>query len=161
MSLIPPYLTRVEVDADEERDDGLLYGAVRGRAGERRVGVLHAQQHGLASRPPKGSVGVKLAMGGRHAQPIMFGAEHPSMRPRMQPGETVLYNAYGEAVSIVQNNIRIVSGGTITIKAATIVLDGDCRIGGADASRPASAQGTIDTGGDVEVSNFATRVWLK
>lgn len=54
-----------------------------------------------------------------------------------------------------------VEDGKITLKADAIVLDGMVYLGGADASRPASAQGALDTRGDAQVNNLATRVLLK
>ncbi len=51
--------------------------------------------------------------------------------------------------------------GKATITAQTIVLDGVVKLGGADADTPASMKGTIDTNGDADVSNLATRVFVK
>ncbi|WP_128292012.1 phage baseplate assembly protein domain-containing protein [Afifella aestuarii] len=160
MSQFRPYLTRLEIDSDRE-SDGLLLLSGRGRAGEAPRDILWMQQHGLASRPPQGAVGAFLALGGAHAQPLAVGGEHPGLRPRMEAGETVIYNAHGQAVSIVKNNIRIVGGDSVHIKATTIILDGECRLGGEDASRPASAEGTVDSDGDVDTGNLATRVYVK
>lgn len=49
---------------------------------------------------------------------------------------------------------------TITLKADTIILDGTCKLGGSgsDTFVPASKQGTVDTAGDSDTSNFATKV---
>lgn len=51
------------------------------------------------------------------------------------------------------------SGGSINLKAATIVLDGDVHLGGA-GGEPASKKGTLDTSGDSDVANLATRVFV-
>jgi phage baseplate assembly protein gpV len=60
-----------------------------------------------------------------------------------------------------QGDINETSQGTITITAPKIVLDGQCYLGGPDANRLASAKGTIDTAGEADVSNLATKVFVK
>lgn len=54
-----------------------------------------------------------------------------------------------------------VENGKVTITADTIVLEGDVKLGGADADKPASMKGTIDTGGNADISNLATKVFVK
>lgn len=51
--------------------------------------------------------------------------------------------------------------GTMTLTAPTIVLNGFVKIGGADAANPVSMLGTIDTHGDAEASNLATKAVVK
>lgn len=51
--------------------------------------------------------------------------------------------------------------GTLTIHAETIVLDAFVKLGGADADKPASMRGTLDSAGHAEVSNLSTRVLVK
>jgi hypothetical protein len=52
-----------------------------------------------------------------------------------------------------------IKAGKITLKAATITLDtDDLRLGGDDASRPVSAQGTVTSDGAIDNSNFLTTV---
>ncbi|MBY6244141.1 hypothetical protein [Methylosinus sp. Sm6] len=54
-----------------------------------------------------------------------------------------------------------VEGGKVTITADRIILSGTVYLGGADASKPAAMEGTIDTRGDADVSNLATKVFVK
>jgi phage gp45-like len=162
MSGQSPYLTRFELDEDEERDDGYLYASGRGRAGHAPKHILQPQQFGLSSRPPPGSIGMQLALGGDHSTSLLIGAEHPSHRPKMGGGHTVLYDAYGQAISIVETMIRFVANEKIVLVAPMIVLESaDIRLGGEDAARPASAQGTLDSAGHAEQANFATTVRMK
>ena len=58
-------------------------------------------------------------------------------------------------------SLRIVHAATIHLIAPDIILEGNVYIGGPDADRPASAQGTIDTAGAADILNPATKVWLK
>lgn len=51
--------------------------------------------------------------------------------------------------------------GLVHIKATKIVLEGDCYVGGEDGAKPASREGTIDSCGCADESNFATKVFLK
>lgn len=72
------------------------------------------------------------------------------------------------SVKLSQGEIKAVVGGasltmttdTITAKAGTVVLDGEVKLGSPSASRPASAQGTIDSRGDADSGNFATKVFV-
>jgi phage baseplate assembly protein V len=50
------------------------------------------------------------------------------------------------------------SADTATIKAATIVLDGAVKLGGADASRELALRDSVDSNGDKQVSNLSTKV---
>ena len=50
--------------------------------------------------------------------------------------------------------------GKATITADEIVLAGTVKLGSADASTPAAMKGTIDTGGNADISNLATKVFV-
>lgn len=56
------------------------------------------------------------------------------------------------------NYLKLDGASTATLHAATIVLDGDVKLGGPGASRPLSAQGTTDSRGDADSGNFLTKV---
>lgn len=147
-----------------EIDDSGTQQRVRatGLAGEEFDNVVRAQSFGVSSSPPRGSEGVLLEQGGRSDRAHILGLEHPDHRPRnVELGGTVLYDANGQAVSLVKNNLRIVGGGTVTISAPKIVLDGTVYLGGVDADKPASMLGTVDSAGHTEQSNLATRVFVK
>ncbi len=75
------------------------------------------------------------------------------------------YKADGNGVVTVTdkggNKITLDGSSTITLHAATIVLDGTVKLGGADASLEVSARGTTDSSGDAETGNFLTKVFGK
>jgi hypothetical protein len=58
----------------------------------------------------------------------------PGSRPKnIGAGETVLYNAHGDVVSIIKNKVRIVTT-TYEVVATDIILDGTVRLGGGAGS---------------------------
>jgi phage gp45-like len=121
---------------------------------------VRAQHFGLSSVPPAGSEGLALALGGGMDRVHVLGMEHPQKRPTNQPGgSTVLYDAAGNAVSIVGGNLRIVHSAKVSIVAPIIELVGTVTLGGAAGSGvPAAKQGTLDTAGNADTSNLATKV---
>lgn len=116
----------------------------------RESGKAYRQQgHGLSTVPPVGSEGFVTALGGRSDRLLFQQGEHKDHRARKQkPGDTVLYDAHGNAVSLIEKNIRIVSGGTVTIKAPKIVLDGEVHLGG-EGGELVHRKGDADSGGDI------------
>jgi phage baseplate assembly protein V len=129
-----------------------------GLTSEQLKRVVHSQQFGFSSVPPAGSEGLLAEHGGRSDRSHVFHTEHPDYRPTgYSPGDSVLYDAHGNICSLIKKNINIVGAQTITLKAQTVIFDSqDIRFGGADASRPCSAQGTVDSCGCVDSSNFST-----
>lgn len=145
-----------------EDDGDMQMMRLKGRRGEMFSGVPRVQPFGFSSNPPAGSHGLMLGLGGRHDRAMAIGVEHPASRPRnVSAGGTVIYDANGQAVSLVEHQIRLVSAQRITLKAPEIVLEGLVKLGGADADKPASMEGTTDTSGDADVGNFATKVLMK
>jgi phage baseplate assembly protein V len=131
-----------------------------GLTGELFYNVPRHKEFGFSSSPPAGSTGLLTALGGRSDRAMVHGLDHPAYGPRDLPsGATAIYDASGNAISLVQSNIRVVSPGTVTITAPTIVLDGDVHLGGTGGV-PAAMQGTVDTGGNADVSNLATKVFV-
>lgn len=87
--------------------------------------AVRSQHFGLSSNPPAGSEGLLLALGGGFDRGHILGLEHPQHRPTNTPiGGTVLYDAGGNAVSLIMNKIRIVSPAAIEITAPSIKLTG-------------------------------------
>lgn len=158
---IPGLMRRVSlVELDDSGSQQRLRAT--GLAGEEFVNVVRAQHFGLTSVPPKGAEGLLLAQGGRSDRAHILGLEHGDHRRRdVEVGGTVLYDANGQAISLVRNALRIVGSGTITIKANKVVIDAEVHLGGADADKPASMLGTIDSAGHSEQSNLATKVFVK
>lgn len=142
--------------------DGIQRVTARGLKGSTYSDVLRLQPFGFSSTPPAGSVGLLLAQSGASERAFALGFEHEDHRPRsLAAGGTRIYDASGQVVSIVERKIRIVGGDEIHLSATTIILEGLVKLGGPGASRPASAQGTIDSNGDADVSNPATKVWME
>lgn len=80
-------------------------------------------------------MGVLLQQSGSSERVYALGFEHPDHRPTgLAGGGTRIYDASGQVISIVERTIRIVGGASIHLSAATIVLEGDVRLGSADAS---------------------------
>ncbi|UMY19139.1 phage baseplate assembly protein [Methylobacterium organophilum] len=110
--------------------------------------VYRQQGHGVSSVPPIGSEGFVLALGGRSDRMLFLQGEHKDHRPSKQKaGDTVIYDAHGNAISLVEKNIRLVSGGTITLKGQKIVLDGEVHLGG-EGGQLVHRKGDVDSHGD-------------
>jgi phage gp45-like len=94
----------------ETQDDGdqqtvSLYGV----GGEELSRVHRVQPFGLSTHPPAGAHGIGMALHGRRDLAVVLGLEHAQYRPKATPaGGTVLYDMHGSAVSLVQNNLRVV-----------------------------------------------------
>lgn len=143
------YLTRFELDGDREGDDGFLYAEGRGRAGENRPDILNLQNYGLATRPPVGSIGNKLAMGNENSTPLLFGLEHPRYRPKLGAGQVALYDQYGNLMKFMDENIVVdfqnrtveLTGGQWNFKG-NVAIDGNVTISGnLDVAGTAKADG--------------------
>lgn len=158
------HLTRIELDGTVEHRRGQQFVNGKGFAGDGFEKVHRIEPHGFASHPVKGGIGTLLSARGNRDSSYVFGGEHPDLRPKgdlLTAGGTAIYDHNGNIVSIVAASLRIVHASRIHLVAPEIVLEGQCLLGGPDASRPASAQGTIDTGGFVDTSNPATMVLMK
>jgi phage gp45-like len=112
----------------ETQDDGdqqtvTLYGV----GGEELTKVHRVQHFGLSSAAPVGSHGIGMSLHGRRDLVVALGLENAQHRPRATaPGGTVLYDAFGSAVSLVQANLRIVHSQKVEMvcNGATIVMEG-------------------------------------
>lgn len=153
-------VVRFEVTSVSEKG-GLLYASGRGVAGEVIRDVLYIQPHGAAFHPPIGSVAVAVDLNGRREQMVVMGGESSGLRPTgadLGEGNAVLYNAHGQAVSVLQNEIRIVGGSKVLIKAAEIELDAAVVKLGTGATKPVSMQGSTDTAGHAQVGGLSSKV---
>jgi phage gp45-like len=96
-----------------------LYGV----AGEELTKVHRVQQFGRSAIPPIGAHGIGMALHGRRDLVVALGLEHPQYRPRLQnPGEQILYDAFGTAISLVQQNLRMVHAEKIEVVCGAAVL---------------------------------------
>lgn len=129
--------------------------------------VYRPQPHGLSSHPPAGSEGVLLALGGRSDRLLALGFEHKDKRPKNLPeGGTCLYDAAGNVVRIVKDDLQIthsqkivckVGSSTVTIEpnqityeSAKHILKGETHLG-ADGGTPVAL-----CGGGCATKVFAT-----
>jgi phage gp45-like len=156
-------LFRAELsDAIDDSGDLQLLKKMLGYDGEELTQVHRVQTFGFHSMPPVGSHGIGLALRGMRDLVVALGMEHPEKRPKNRdPGSTAIYDQWGNIVSLVEKEIRIVNATKITLKAPSIVLEGTVKLGGDDAGTPASMKGTVDSHGDTDVGNFATKVLMK
>ena len=152
------HLTRFQLDGKVEHKDGQQFIDGKGFAGDRFERVHRIEPHGFASHPVKGGIGVAMSARGNRDSAYVFGGENPSMRPDIAMGGTAIYDHTGNIVSVVQANLRIVHAAVIHMIAPEIILEGQVKLGGPGADRPVSAQGTIDSDGDVDTGNFANGV---
>lgn len=125
---------------DKTKDDGdqqLI--SYKGLAGEQHTEVLRVMPHGLSSHSPAGSEGVVIGMASRD-MPVVVGGESPKHRPRDLPeGATRLYDsadgfvyldAGGNLHAKVTKGATIEAGEAVTVKAATVTIEGDVVIKG-------------------------------
>lgn len=151
-------LTRVELNGSVGHRRGQQFIDGTGLAGDAFARVHTISQHGFASHPVKGGIALAVSRDRRDTT-YALGGENPALRPDLPQGGTAIYDHLGNIVSIVESDLRIVHAGKVHIVAPEIILEGTVRLGGPDASRPISAEGTIDTDGDVDVGNFAVNVF--
>jgi phage gp45-like len=140
------YLSRIELDDTKEIGDGLLYIQGRGRVGESRPDMLMAQHYGFASRPPAGSVGIKATLGARQSMPVILGIEHPQYRPKLQAGESALYDQYGNIIKLM---------------SAEVVMDFQARTesfkaGGWTIESPVTIKGDLSVEGNISATGTIT-----
>lgn len=158
------HLTRMELDGNVDHRRGQQFVNGKGFSGDAFERVHRIEPHGFASHPVKGGIAAVLSARGNRDSAYAFGGENPALRPSgdlLTEGGTAIYDHLGNIVSVVAAKMRIVHATVIHLVAPEIILEGKVKLGGEDADRPASAQGTIDTGGFADVSNPATMVLMK
>ncbi|ORE91007.1 phage baseplate assembly protein [Aurantimonas sp. 22II-16-19i] len=154
--------TRFELDGSVDHRGGQQFVNGKGFAGDGYESVHRIEPHGFASHPVAGGIGLLTGVRGNRDSAYVVGGENPSLRPQgdfLTAGGTAIYDAAGNIVSIVSAKIRIVHSAEIRLTAPQIILEGEVHIGG-EGGVPASMQGTIDSDGDVDISGFATKVFL-
>ncbi|MBN9453263.1 MAG: phage baseplate assembly protein [Bosea sp.] len=116
-------------EIDDSGDQQLLRGF--GLPGEEFAKAPRIMPHGLASRPPKGSHGIGIAVNGRRDEVVVLGLEQPGSRPKNLPdGGTTLYDASGNKLELSSAGGNLDTGaqpfamksGQFTIEATEIVL---------------------------------------
>ncbi|WP_428492168.1 phage baseplate assembly protein V [Rhodopila sp.] len=95
---------------------------------ETRDGVPVVQEFGFSSVPPAGSDVIAVYVSGDRSNGAVVATGHQATRPTgKQPGESVLYNAFGMTIYLTQDGIVINGGGkpiTFT-NCPTILQNGD------------------------------------
>lgn len=92
---------------------------VDGVAGEQLQDNELMQQFGFTSNPPPGTMVVVLPVGGRTAHGIIIACEHGQYRiTGLQPGETAIYNQWGDYCVLKAGHVAEISTGTLVIKAS-------------------------------------------
>jgi phage gp45-like len=123
------------VAADDSGPQQLL--TLSGLASEQLKKIVKLQQFGISSNAPVGANGLIAALGGRSDRAMFIGGEDPASRPRSTPiGGTTIYDAYGQALSFVQNNVRLVCANFTIQASGKIVLQGPVYAGSASATQP-------------------------
>ena len=154
-----------------KEEDGRRSLQVIAQAGEEIDAVEQYQEFGFASRPPAGSEGVFLALGGTRDHCIVIATEHPGHRPaNLEDGEAMVYSSEnggeegdchlylksGRLVELAGESVTLLLNGTpLAITAAegliSIIAPGMIRIN--DTVMPAVGEG--GGGGRPAVQNLS------
>lgn len=119
---------------------------------------------GFSSSPPAGADFLLLALGGGASRAMALGGEHADYRPKNRPpGSTIVYDAYGSIVSLVEQNIRIVHAAEISIEAPVVTIKGALTVTetfnvqnlGGDAA-PATIAGSFNVTGSIAADGDVT-----
>jgi len=90
--------SRVTLNRTEEK--GLQANQVEALEGETLDNAERLENYGLAGRPPAGSEGVMLAVGGSRDHPVLVGLEHREHRPELAEGEVKLYSIFKQCIHL-------------------------------------------------------------
>lgn len=91
----------VEVD-DDGKQQTVTHHAL---AGEKHSEVYRPQPFGFSSRPPKGSTGVVVSLGGERNRSVFFGGEHDDYRPtKLKEGQVKAYDQAGNTFALLKDD---------------------------------------------------------
>lgn len=158
-------LLRVQLEKtdDSGKQQKMQHAGRKGeKVGGKKHGAVRLQSYGVSEHPPAGSQGMAVALNGNMDQPLILGVEHPDHRPTgLAEGEGKIYDMWGNYLFKQQNKWTWKVGDSKIEMFAdgTIVLTGNVHLGGPGGVK-ASKDGTVDSAGDVDTSNFATKVWV-
>jgi phage gp45-like len=156
-----PAAFRAQISGTDDSGE-LQLADFAGYAGEQLAGVHRMQAFGFHSNPPAQSHGIALPLRGQRGLAVLLGGEYQPARPTNRPvGSSCLYDQWGNVVSMIQTECRIVHATVIHLVAPTIILEGDVKLGGPSAATPAAMQGSIDSDGDAITGNVATKVFVE
>ena len=138
-------------------------------AGERLSDVVRLQNFGLTANPPAGSTALLISMGGSRTHCVVIGADHES-RPRdLQPGESQLYNQWGDCVYLQENGETLVKGRSKVISDSPLThvlgnaeIDGDLLVhgnatfnGNVEMDQELMVAGDVELQADLQVTGAA------
>jgi phage gp45-like len=142
-------------DSDDGESQQLV--STYGFAGERLSKVYRAQQFGFTARPPKGSTGQIVSLGGERSRAVFIGGEHDDYRPKgLREGEGKLYDSSGNVIFMRCDEgilVRAEQGDAIMETPqgkVRVSADGDIFVAATDAARKVYL-GTLDGAGAVPV----------
>ena len=152
-------LRRAALTADADDRETQQKVDLRGLKRDEPRAVHRLQMPGLSSVAIKGGEGYMSPMGGRSDRLLFIGGEHKDHRPKgKEPGDTVLYDHHGHAISLIKASMRIVHSKLVEIEAPEIVLKGKVYLGGKDGAKLVHRKGDKDSGGDL-AEESATKVY--
>lgn len=97
--------------------------------GELKSGIERAQNYGLTSVPPVGSVATVLFVGGDRSNGIVISAESRKFRLKgLQAGEVALYTDEGDEIRLKRGHEIAVKTSKFVINAAEIDLNGAVKV---------------------------------
>lgn len=97
--------------------------------GELKSGIERAQNYGLTSVPPVGSVATLLFVGGDRSNGIVISAESRKFRLKgLQAGEVALYTDEGDEIRLKRGHEIAVKTSKFIIDAAEIDLNGAVKV---------------------------------
>lgn len=97
--------------------------------GELKSGIERAQNYGLTSVPPVGSVATVLFVGGDRSNGIVISAESRKFRLKgLQAGEVALYTDEGDEIRLKRGHEIAVKTSKFVIDAAEIDLNGAVKV---------------------------------
>ncbi|WP_051278462.1 phage baseplate assembly protein V [Solimonas flava] len=128
--------TRVRIaavnDATKIQTVQLTGRAVDGKRPETLDGVQRLQQFGFSSVPLPGSDGLMICIGGSRSNPVVIVCDDGSKRVvGMEPGETVVYNAFGDYVKLLKTGEMVVKAREkVTVDSPLTHALGDAEVDG-------------------------------
>jgi phage baseplate assembly protein V len=144
---------------------------VSGLASDLPKKLVRVADFGFASNPPADGEGLILCLGGRSDRAMFLGGEHQQYRPKNLPtGATAIYDAFGQILEFVQNSVKLVCTGALTITApagctidGNAIIDGGLTVTGAidienqgSVERPFTVNGNINLTGTLAASGDVT-----
>lgn len=99
--------------------------------GELKSGIERAQNYGLTSVPPVGSVATVLFVGGDRSNGIVISAESRKFRLKgLQTGEVALYTDEGDRLVFKRGQVVELQTKTLNITAQDVSISGTLTVGG-------------------------------